>query len=144
MCKVSNKLKLCSCKTIDVERLKHYWILYRPNNDGHCIVGEMILPANIGEKADKYNSNTIRKNLNEGNCFDVEMQHQENDILELIFYYKQDPEKVALYWAGDFLSYAFAYKEGKWRKHEIEPFHQNLTRLQAGKITKPFPPAKFM
>ena len=26
MCTVSDKLKLCSCKTENVERLKHYWI----------------------------------------------------------------------------------------------------------------------
>jgi hypothetical protein len=29
MCKVSNKFKLCTCKTDDVEKLCHYWIFYR-------------------------------------------------------------------------------------------------------------------
>jgi hypothetical protein len=85
MCTVSDQLKLCSCKTEKVENLKHYWILKRHNGENYCIIGEPILPADIGDDADKVNSRILQKQLNSGNCFDIELQHQENDILELHF-----------------------------------------------------------
>lgn len=139
MCTVSEKLKLCTCKTENVERLKHYWTLKRPTEKTHCVVGEMILPANIGETADKINQNTILKQLNKGNCFDIELQHQENDILELHFTYKVDPENdLTLNCNGDFLAYAFKFKKGKWKKDYYDPFEIDFAEVQKGKIVRPF------
>src|SRR5436190_20218096 len=110
MCKVSDKLKLCTCKTKDVERLKHYWILKRHNGQENCIVGETLLPANIGEEADKINEQSILKMLNEGNCFDIKLQHKENDILELHFTFYADPKKYfVMPWSGNYLAYAFKF-----------------------------------
>lgn len=93
MCKISDKLKLCTCKTKSVEQLKHYWILKRHNGQNNCIVGEAILPANIGEQADLINEKIILKMLNGDNCFDTELLHQENDILELHFTFIANAEK---------------------------------------------------
>ena len=139
MCTVSEKLKLCTCKTENVERLKHYWTLKRPTEKTHFVVGEMILPANIGETADKINQNTILKQLNKGNCFDKELQHQENDILELHFTCKVDPEKdLTLNFYGDFLAYAFKFKKGKWKKDYYDPFEIDFAEVQKGKIVRPF------
>ena len=87
MCKVSDQLKLCSCKTDVVEKLKHYWILKRHNGGNTNVIGEAILPQNSFETADKINFTTIAKMLNSGNCFEIELQHQKNDILELHFTY---------------------------------------------------------
>jgi hypothetical protein len=83
MCKISDKLKLCSCRIENVQRLKHYWVLNRPEDKGVFILGEIVPPADIGERVEKYNINSLRKQLNNGNCFDVNLVHQENDILEL-------------------------------------------------------------
>jgi hypothetical protein len=139
MCKVSDQLKLCSCKTKNVEELKHYWVLKRHNGEQNCIVGEAILPVNIGEDADKVNIRTLRKMLNSGNCFDTEMLHQENDILELHFTFHADPEKYfMLPCHGDYLAYAFVYKNDKWRKTDFDPFGENLDDIQKGKIVRPF------
>ena len=139
MCTVSDKLKLCTCKTENVKRLKHYWTLKRPTEKTHWVVGEMILPANIGETADKINQNTILSQLNNGNCFDFELQHQENDTLELHFTYKVDPEKyLTLPYNGDFLVYSFKFKKGEWKKSDYDPFEIDFNEVQKGKIISPF------
>ena len=69
------KLKLCSCRTENVQRLKHYWVLNRPEDKDEFILGEIVPPANIGERVEKYNINSLRKQLNNGNCFDVDLVH---------------------------------------------------------------------
>ncbi len=139
MCKVSDKLKLCSCKTQDIRKLKHYWILKRNDGGNLSLVGETMLPINISEKAEKLNIDTLCKLLNEGNCFDIEMQHRQNDILELHFTcfaernnFNNEP------WNGDFLVYAFRFKNNKWRKTDYDPFGSNLDDIQSGKIVRPF------
>ena len=139
MCIISDKLKLCSCKTENVELLKHYWILKRFTKKTEWLVGEMMLPANIGETADRLNQTTIQNQLNSGNCFDVELNHQENDILELHFTYKVDPEiHFNLICNGDFLAYSFKFKKEKWRKGEYNTFAANLIEVQKGNIRNPF------
>ena len=139
MCKISDKLKLCTCKTKDVKRLKHYWILKRHNGQNNCIIGEVILPANIGKQADKINEKIILEMLNGGNCFDVELQLQENDILELHFTFNADPEKyLNLPWYGNYLVYAFIFQKDSWQKTYFYPFGVNLYEVQKGKIVNPF------
>lgn len=139
MCKISDQLKLCTCKTKDVEKLKHYWILKRPNGENNFIVGEAILPANIGEDADKVNNKELAKMLNSGKSFDTELHHQEKDILELHFTFHADPEKhFMLPCNGNYLAYAFVFKNNKWKKTDFDPFGANLNDVQKGKIVRPF------
>ena len=139
MCKVSDKIKLCSCKAQHVERLKHYWVLNRPEKKDEFILGSIIPPANIGERVEKFNINTLRRQLNNGNCLDVELSHQENDILELHFTCRLEPgiDKISP-GVGNYLVYAFAFKKGKWRKTSFDHFGNNLSSIQAGKILRPF------
>ena len=139
MCKVSDKLKLCSCKTQDIRKLKHYWILKRNDGGDLSVVGEAMLPANIGDEADKVNADTLCNMLNEGNCFDIEMQHRQNDILELHFTYYADRNNfMNLPWNGNFLVYAFRFRNKKWRKTDYDSFGLNLEDIQSGKIVRPF------
>lgn len=144
MCTVSDKFKLCSCKTKNVEDLKHYWILKRPTEKTHLVVGEMILPADIGEEADKLNQKIILTQLNKSNCFDIELQHQENDILELHFTFKADPKRFhnLLPCYGDFLAYAFKFKKGNWKKYNYDPFEIDFDEIHKGKILRPFSNSK--
>ena len=53
MCQVSDQIKLCSCKTKNVESLKHYWHIKRKNKDTSYIVSELFMPADIGEENDE-------------------------------------------------------------------------------------------
>ncbi len=139
MCKVSINLKLCSCKIKGVKKPKHYWILKRPNGKENWILGQAMLPADIGEDATKFNISTIKKMLNEGNCFDVALQHQEKDILELHFTVDASVKKdTAMPHEGNYLAYAFVYRKNKWRKAEYDPFSENLDDVQKGKIKKAF------
>ncbi len=139
MCKVSDKLKLCSCKTEKVENLKHYWILNRPEDKGQYILGEIMPPADIGEEVEKFNIQRLRKHLNHGNCFDVKLSHQEDDILELHFTCRQRPNlEEGFDHSGNYLVYAFVFKSGKWKKTSHDPFGNNLSTVKGGKILKPF------
>jgi hypothetical protein len=139
MCQVSDKLKLCSCETKDVERLKHFWVLKRHNGENICIVGIAILPAVIGKKANKLNEEVLCKMLNEGNCFDIELKHQQNDILELHFTVTPDPEISSQFPSDeDFLTYVFTFNKKRWKKTDFDPFAANLKEVQKGKIVDPF------
>jgi hypothetical protein len=139
MCEVSDKLRLCSCKTQNVEKLKHYWVLNRPTKRGESVMGTILPPADIGEETEKFNINSLRKHLNSGNCFDVELIHQENDILELHFTCKGNPMSDQLVFNdGEYLVYAFSYKKGKWKKTSHDPFGNNMYMIQGGKISSPF------
>ena len=102
-------------------------------------MGEAILPANIGVQAEGYNITALRKLLNDGNCFDIEIQHQENDILELHFTYKaKSNERIQMPYSVGYLAYAFVHKNGKWKKTSYDPFGANLNSVQSGKISEPF------
>jgi hypothetical protein len=141
MCKVSTKLKLCSCKIDNVESLPHYWILHTRTGMEQHIVGEAMMPAPIDEESAQYNSNTLKRLLNSGKCFDVEMHHQEGDQLELYFSYKPDSKKyLVLPCHGNYLVYVFVFKNDKWRKMDYDPFHENLIAKQLGSIHDPFRP----
>jgi hypothetical protein len=136
---ISNKIKLFSCKTAHVESLKHYWILHRPENMGQFTLGEILPPADIGEETEKFNINELRKQLNDGNCFDSDLLHQEKDILALHFTCNPASNKSEpTSYSGNYLIYAFAFKNGKWRKTSYDHFLNNLSEIQAGKILKPF------
>ena len=139
MCKVSDKLKLCTCKTKNVEQLKHYWILKRPTESIYHIEGITILPADIGEAAHTYNQRTIMAQLNDANCFDFELTHQENDILELHFTCNVGLEKQKKHpLQGDYLGYAFNFKKGKWEEDIYDNFDVNFNEIQKGEINNPF------
>ena len=139
MCKVSDKLKLCSCNAEKVESLKHFWVLNRPENLGQRIIGEIMPPADIGKQIENFNIERLRKHLNDGNCFDVILSHQEKDILELHFTCKQRPKLGdAFDLSGNYLVYAFVFKKGKWRKTSYDAFNNNMSFVQEGKIMNPF------
>lgn len=139
MCTISDKLKLCTCKTERVEKLKHYWILKRPAEKAHSLIGEMIFPANIGEEAHQLNQKIILTQLNNGNCFDIALQHQDGDTLELHFTVKAEKSNyINLPCNGNYLDYTFKFRKGKWKKDEYNPFGQAFNEVQKGKIIKPF------
>ena len=134
MCTISDKLKLCTCKADDVEILKHYWVLKKPVENDIFKKGTIIPPANIGGEIEKYNIDTLTQQLNDRSCFDKDVMliHGENYILELHF--TCFPE---LY-SENYLVYAFIYKNGKWIETKYDHFGNDLSKIQGGKIVKPF------
>lgn len=139
MCIISYNLKLCTCKTKNIHQLKHYWIIKRRTEKANWFVGEMILPANIGEDAHQLNQKILLTQLNSGNCFDVVLQHQEGDTLELHFTVKANPTRyINLPFHDDYVAYAFKFWKGKWNKEKYDSFGQGFYEVQKGKIIKPF------
>jgi hypothetical protein len=137
MCEVSDKLKLCSCKTEDVQKLKHYWILQRPfRRGGPSVMGTVIPPADFGTTLEKINVSQIKKQLNENSCFDADIDYKENDILHLYFTCNQAGSESS--YESGYLAYAFHYKNGKWKKTFYDHFYNNLEEVQAGMIRRPF------
>src|SRR6185503_20795120 len=99
---------------------------------------ETLPSADIGQRVEKFNINSLRKQLNNGNRFDVNLIHQERDILELHFTCKQKAAiNNTVFYPGN-LVYAFAYKKAKWRKTSYDSFGNNLSPIQVGKILTPF------
>lgn len=125
MCKVSDKLKLCTCKT-DVNALKHYWIFYSyAKGKNNYIVGEPMLPAFISPEDDRFNQQALINLLNGHNCFDSGIEPVDKDRLVISFTIGKGP-----------ISYGFEFKRGKWIRSAYDPleWEWNHTAVQSGKI----------
>ena len=136
MCKVSDKLKLCTCKIKNVYQLKHYWILYKYQKSNEHLVGESVLPQQfkIGIENDEYNANQLATLLNDGNCFDIDLTINHKDILELNFTCDlHTATKESLH-----LVYEFVYKKRKWIINDPDPFNTDKLHKNQGKIFNPF------
>lgn len=136
MCKISDRLKLCTCKTEDVELLKNYWILYKYKKSNVFLMGEPMLPQyyEIGKETNEYNYNKLEELLNTRNCFDIDIEINNKDILELNFTYSFSSEKIQQI----HLVYEFVYKNNKWRANEYDPFDTNKLEKSNGKIVNVF------
>jgi hypothetical protein len=143
MCTVSDKLKLCTCKTKNVEQLKHYWKLKRESGKKLIIIGQSLLPANIGEATDRLNEALLLQMLNTGNCFDVTLQLMQNDLLELFFTlpHTTDTSINARLSEGNFLCYTFRFHNSQWIADEADLLmlsSEKYTTVQQGTIKKAF------
>lgn len=130
MCLVSDKIKFCTCATYDVEKLKHYWKLYRYNTDkNNFIIGITVLPDLLIDIHYDINHSTILARLNESDAFDIPLQFNAKDVLEVVI---NNLDK------NDFraATYYFKFKKGKWKQSfsnyfEISNYYDEE---QSGKI----------
>lgn len=143
MCTISDQLKLCTCKTKNVEQLKHYWKLKRESGKNMFTIGQSFLPANIGEATDRLNEALLLQMLNNGHCFDAELPLMQNDVLEL--YFTLPPAATTsintLPWEGNFLSYTFRYHNSQWMPDDEDLMtlsSKNYNTVQQGSIKKAF------
>jgi hypothetical protein len=85
MCIISEKIKFCTCTKTSVEKLKHYWILYRytKGKEEFCM-GEPMMPTSMRDLSFEENKSTILNRLNEPDAFDVSMEFKAKDILEIM------------------------------------------------------------
>ena len=109
MCRLSDKLKLCTCGT-EVHKLKNYWVFHRFTKGQFInVVGEVMLPAYTDPSDHAYNKQLLPKLLNEGNIFDVELRPKNRDRLQLSFATTQAN-----------LDYGFEFRAGKWKEIEFD------------------------
>lgn len=129
MCRVSDKIKFCTCTNGPVENLKHYWILYRFNkdkNDG-CM-GMPIMPTYITDLSFEENQTTLLNRLNEVDAFDIPLKFKAKDIIEIVI------NNTSAY--QDPFTYSFKYKKGKWIAEETDSFEimNHFDEENSGKI----------
>lgn len=117
MCKVSDKIKFCTCSAEDlqVEDLDHYWILYRYHKGRTSMtLGEPSLPTEFKDPEFSINRDTLLQRVNEHDAFDKPVDLKRKDKLELVLNSKGDYDKV--------LFYVFEYTGRKWKYVEHDPF----------------------
>ena len=116
MCKVSDKIKFCTCSTdVDVEELDYFWTLYRQNLNKEVQMIGLFIPPDILEINFDVNESTIEEVLNSDDAFDKPMEFQKNDIFELILDSKNEGlESVN--------QYTFAFSGKTWKPKVPEPF----------------------
>jgi hypothetical protein len=115
MCKISDKIKFCTCKAKSSDSLKNYWVFHRYDKgrfDG--IVGTCNLPVLMDEDIVNYNEETLLKRVNEVDAFDIDLQPKNKDRLEIVLNCKQ-------HFGGD-LHIGFEYKKGQWVACEYDLF----------------------
>jgi len=128
MCTISNKLKLCTCRTKDVYTLKNFWVSHRFVKDKNdIVVGEAIMPYFNPLVDIKLNEETLLKLLNEGNIFDFDIELKDIDLLHLAFTFEGD---------DDHNNYGFEFKKGKWKNvgHDFLTWMWQHKEYKYGKI----------
>lgn len=114
MCKISNKLKLCTCKTKNVYTLKNFWVLHRlVKGKNEMVLGEIMLPYYNPLVDVKLNEKTLLSLLNEGNVFDFDIELKDKDLLHVALKFEGDD------WQHN--DYGFEFKKGKWKNVDYDP-----------------------
>ncbi len=127
MCKISDKLKFCSCDIDDIYDLEHYWIFYRYEKDQLLrIMGSMLPPMNILITTARYNNKSLLSLINDPSSFDVDLKPKAKDRLQLHFTID----------SVQFLDYGFEYKDNKWVSKKYHPFgwQEKYAEDKGGKI----------
>lgn len=130
MCIISDKIKFCTCANSKVEKLKHYWILYRFTNEkNEMCMGEPMMPTYMSDLNFVENEAALVKRLNEPDAFDVPIEFKPKDQLEIVINNN----------ASDFqetFTYSFKFKKNKWVAIESDPFDimNHFDEEKSGKI----------
>ncbi len=130
MCKISDKIKFCTCDLSGIEDLKNYWILHRYDSEkGYEIIGEIILPFFISPDILKHNKDILLKRLNEPGVFDIELSLKSKDRLQ-----------IHLCWGEEEYDYGFVFENKQWVECEYDFFDWSYNHVEAehGTIEIPF------
>ncbi len=141
MCRVSDKIKLCTCN--EPESLpENYWIFFRYSESrDYFVIGETVLPFSISPDDQAFNEQLLLELINEGNVFDTELNPKSKDRLLLSFRFNDQIDSGDVSYNVD---YGFEYLNGKWQhllydplewswKHEEESLGKILHPTGAGK-----------
>jgi hypothetical protein len=124
MCKVSNKVKFCTCEGRTYKNLEHYWVLHRyDESKTMAYVGETLLPHGLNTPNYNINTATFLARLNETDAFDRLIAFEDNDQLEIVINNLDHTQKMA---------FGFEYKNKKWSTTfpdslNLANFYDNIT-----------------
>ena len=129
MCKVSDKIKFCTCSEgeINIDELENYWILYRLKTEGfEILIGSFYLPNEHLENFE-LNKQTILKRLTETDAFDIPIEFKNEDILAIYLDKNKKWEDLVL---------SFRYKKRKWIYEQYDPLEigGRYDQLKIGKF----------
>lgn len=130
MCKVSNKLKLCTCVTPQ-EKLKHFWAFHRYVEDKELLImGMPYFPDEFSLVDHESNKEILEILLNEDDVFDVKIKPKAKDRLEFFFSFTE-------FETASNITYGFEFRKGKWKSIEYDYFdyENNYDQENYGKIT---------
>ncbi|HAP69436.1 MAG TPA: hypothetical protein DCR04_06880 [Flavobacteriales bacterium] len=131
MCKVSEKIKFCTCGDIqNIEELDDYWILHRFNKDkdeDDIMIGMLAPPTVFRDSNFEFNENAILERLNTGEAFDKPMNLEKRDRLEVVINMNDDD--------GSF-SYNFQFYGRKWKavKEDVLGLLERYDQNKRGKV----------
>lgn len=136
MCKISDKLKLCTCAE-DIDEVAHTWSLYRYIKGREVLmIGEVVMPHFIDDKVDKLNKKALLELVNRPNIFDKPIELKSKDRLVLSFDCSalEGKEEAPSYESR--IAYGFEYKSGVWIEKEYDFFDwkRKHEELYEGKI----------
>ncbi|GGG52168.1 hypothetical protein [Bizionia arctica] len=117
MCKVSDKIKFCTCfdANIDIEELNYYWLLHRYNKDkNHIVMGSPVLPEYLNPRFE-INAELLVNTLNTPEAFDKNLQLEEGDRLEVVLCNNAKDSNESLY-------YNFKYTGNIWKTIQSDCF----------------------
>jgi len=130
---VSNKIKFCTCKTENVEQLKHYWKLHQKvRKDNYMtILGTTICPTSMRDKNYKENNQTLENRLNESGAFDFETSFNNGDVIEIVI--QCGDSHLTTY------EYTYKFKNKKWKKFKKTDFElqSKYQAVDGGIVTSP-------
>ena len=131
MCKVSDKIKFCTCSSEDIEiyELENYWVLHRLKTEGFdLLIGSFMLPNEDAENFE-INKQTILKRLKDKDAFDIPISFNDDD--NLVIYLNQNSGKE---WEE--IIYSFKFKLGEWEYEQYDPLELSgsYNKLKYGKI----------
>jgi hypothetical protein len=113
MCRLSAKLKLCTCEVASVAELAGFWVLHRfkPGKQ-ELIIGELVMPDELDARVETYNLSMLKQRLNEADAFDVDLKPQPGDRLQLTFRCSEaDASGTA---RTKTITYGYAWTAGRW------------------------------
>jgi hypothetical protein len=114
MCKITSKIKFCTCKASSTEKLQHYWCLYRFNKEKDDVVMGLLLPDEPLTIDFEVNKVVLEKRLNEEDAFDVNLSFKPKDVLEIVCHNLDENKRLV---------YGFKYKGKRWQFYEIDDFY---------------------
>lgn len=128
MCTISNRLKFCTCNTLDQDELDHYWVLYRPKkHKATFLVGEIASNKNWNLFQLESIESILQKELNNPSAFDQVYQFQEGDLFTICLNnLKSSAERM---------EFSFIFEDGSWSVEQFQGIPKYKFKKEAtGKV----------
>ncbi|RZJ69006.1 hypothetical protein [Flavobacterium sp.] len=120
MCKTSNTYKLCTCEG-ELDKAETIWRLTRFLGLSELeIMGSIVAPSEIFENG--ISASDLLRQMNSGNCFDLEYHPSENDSLQV------SSQK------SGYEYFDLIFRNGKWESGSNPHFTSILETVAKGKV----------